>query len=153
MDTDKILQLARMLVAQFEGCRLKAYQDITGRWTVGFGQTGPGITADTVWTQQQADQALQNTLSFLWRRVDQAMTRDLNVNQAAALLSLCYNVGLSAVERSNFWNYLQAGQWAPAAMAFETFDKVRTPGGTLVVVPGLLARRKAERALFEASYP
>ena len=27
------------LIAKFEGCRLKAYQDIVGVWTIGFGET------------------------------------------------------------------------------------------------------------------
>ena len=38
------------LIKLFEGCRLKAYQDIAGIWTIGFGHTSaagaPHVTLD-----------------------------------------------------------------------------------------------------------
>ena len=38
-----------------EGCRLGAYQDTGGVWTIGYGVTGPEIGPGVVWTQRQAD--------------------------------------------------------------------------------------------------
>lgn len=40
-----------------EGCKLKAYRDIKGVWTIGWGQTGEGIKEGVEWTQEQADAA------------------------------------------------------------------------------------------------
>ena len=38
-----------------ESCRLTAYQDTLGVWTIGYGCTGGDIGPGTVWTQTQAD--------------------------------------------------------------------------------------------------
>ena len=146
----QVLQLARLLIKQWEGCKLEAYQDQRGTWTIGFGQTGPGIKQGLTWTQQQADDALEQTLSFLWKRLDHALGRDLLPQQAAAILSLAYNCGFMTVERSELWSLLQSGQTGPAAQHIERFDKIRLPSGLLQVDAGLLNRRKAERALFES---
>jgi lysozyme len=147
----QVLQLARILIKQFEGCKLEAYQDQRGVWTIGFGQTGPNIKQGLTWTQAQADQALEQTMSFLWKRLDHALGRDLLPQQAAAVLSLGYNIGIGALERSEMWKMLQDGQTGPAAERFTSFDKIRLPSGLLQTDVGLLNRRKAERALFVSS--
>nr|WP_205208480.1 hypothetical protein [Chromobacterium haemolyticum] len=41
------------LIQQFEGLRLKAYQDAVGVWTIGYGHTGPDVTPGLVITQAQ----------------------------------------------------------------------------------------------------
>lgn len=148
---DQVTQLARLLIKQFEGCRLQAYQDIGGIPTIGYGQTGPAVKLGLTWTQEQADQALNNTLTFLWGRIDQDICRDLLPQQGAAMLSLAYNIGLSALERSTLWGMVQSGQFGPAADQFLRFDRVRLQGGTYEVIAGLQARRKAERDLFLSS--
>lgn len=38
-----------------EGCRLTAYQDGGGVWTIGWGHTGPDILEGLVWPQDKAD--------------------------------------------------------------------------------------------------
>lgn len=155
MTTDQdaqVLQLATLLVKQFEGCRLTAYQDQAGVWTVGWGQTGPKVVKGTAWTQAQADQSLSDALQWLWRRLDSDLGRDLLPQQAAAILSLAYNVGLGALERSDMWRLLQDGQVGPASEHFTRFDKVRLAGSQLLTTdPGLLRRRKAELALFTST--
>lgn len=148
IDDALVLKLARLVVAQWEGCKLQSYQDQHGTWTIGFGQTGPTVTQGLTWTQEQADAALTNTLTFLWKRLDSDLSRDLLPQQAAAILSLSYNVGLGAVERSTMWGFLQSGQIGPAADALLSFDKIRLPSGLLETSKGLIARRKAERTLF-----
>ena len=42
------------LIKRFEGCRLKAYQDSVGVWTIGYGHT-VGVLNGQVITQAQAD--------------------------------------------------------------------------------------------------
>ena len=35
----KISQAGLKLIEEFEGCRLTAYQDVVGVWTIGYGHT------------------------------------------------------------------------------------------------------------------
>lgn len=145
------VQLAAILCAQWEGFREAPYQDVAGVWTIGFGKTGPDVTGVTAPTTKEAEMAwMKGRLAWLWKRIDHDVGRDLNPNQAAAVLSLAYNVGLHAVQRSPLWHYLQDGQWAPAADAFLRFDKAHI-NGMLQTVKGLIERRKAERVLFLAT--
>ena len=46
------------LTEQFEGCRLTAYQDQVGVWTIGYGHTGTDVTPGLTITQQQAEAGL-----------------------------------------------------------------------------------------------
>ena len=41
------------LTEGFESCRLTAYQDLKGIWTIGWGHTGPEVVEGLVWTQNQ----------------------------------------------------------------------------------------------------
>ncbi|MGL4675515.1 MAG: lysozyme, partial [Wohlfahrtiimonas sp.] len=43
------------LIKEFEGCKLKAYQDSVGVWTIGYGHTKNVRKGDVI-TQTQADQ-------------------------------------------------------------------------------------------------
>lgn len=50
------------LTREFEGCRLEAYQDQGGVWTIGYGHTGPDVHEGLTWTQEQADEAQKKDL-------------------------------------------------------------------------------------------
>jgi lysozyme len=41
-----------------EGCRLDAYLDTVGVWTIGYGHTGPEVRKGLVWNQTMADAQL-----------------------------------------------------------------------------------------------
>ena len=68
----------------------------------------------------------------------------LTDGQAAALASLIYNIGPDAWQKSAIRRLVCAGDMAGAAGQFERWNKA---GG--VVLPGLVRRRQAERAIFE----
>jgi lysozyme len=142
------LPLAFIIVARFESFRDKAYADKYGNCTIGFGHTGPDVTQDMVSTLEAETAWTKARLAWLWKRLDHDLGRDINMNQAAALLSLVYNVGFGALERSHMWQMLQDGQWGPAAEKFGDFCKAKTASGTLRADVGLIKRRKAERDLF-----
>lgn len=55
---------ARDLLRRLENCKLTAYQDGAGVWTIGVGHTGPDIREGLVWTQEQADAALDLDLKL-----------------------------------------------------------------------------------------
>jgi lysozyme len=131
------------LVKRFEGCRLKAYQDVRGVWTVGWGCTGSDIDAGTAWTQEQADTELEKRVAYVQHVVEAMLDVPINDNQKAALVSFAYNLGLHAFERSSLRKKLNAGDIEGAAAEF---GKWSYAAGR--VVPGLFSRRMAERKLF-----
>lgn len=72
-----------------EGCKLKAYLDTRGVWTIGYGQTGPDIHQGVVWAQAHADAALPIG----------AMSRGLSLEAHAPWISK-----LDDVRRRVLWN-------------------------------------------------
>jgi lysozyme len=135
------------LIKTFEGCKLTAYQDVAGIWTIGYGHIR-GVTAGMVFTQDQADQALMSDLLGTETAVDNDLTGvDTTDNQFAAMVALAYNIGVGTFATSSVLRDHRAGQTAAAADAFLLWDEARI-GGTLQAVPGLTRRRNAERTLY-----
>lgn len=131
------------LIKQFEGCRLEAYQDAGGIWTIGYGHAiavEPGLTI----SQADADCLLEQDISSAERCVD-AKTGQLTQNQFDALVSFVFNVGCAAFNSSGLLMLLNAGQTSAAA---DEFPKWVHAGNPPQVVPGLVARRETERKLF-----
>ncbi len=89
-------------IARDEGCRLHAYPDpLSGAapWTCGYGCTGAGIDARTVWTQAQADAALAARVHALQGELDQALPwwRRLDDARQDVLVNMAYNLGLAGL--------------------------------------------------------
>lgn len=128
----------------FEQCRLKAYQDSGGVWTVGWGTTGANIGANTVWTQDQCDDAFEMDMQKFSDGVTILLGMcSVNQNQFDALVSFDYNTG--ALGQSHLLIYTRAGQFAQAAAEFPKWDHVHS-----IELPGLKRRRLAEQILFES---
>lgn len=131
------------LTKQFEGCRLTAYQDQVGVWTIGYGHTGPEVHAGMTITVEQAEALLAKDISsaaaFVNRMVHVALTQE----EFDALVDFVFNLGAGAFERSTLLRLLNAGHFASAAAQFAIWDHA---GGAIVA--GLLRRRQAETALF-----
>jgi lysozyme len=135
------------LIKTFEGCKLTAYQDVAGIWTIGYGHT-LGVTAGMVFTQDQADQALASDLLSTETAVDKVVAGvNATDNQFAAMVSLSYNIGSGNFGSSTVLREHRAGQTQSAAEAFLMWDKA-TINGVLQVVSGLANRRSAERSLY-----
>lgn len=130
------------IIKQFEGCRLTAYQDEGGLWTVGFGHRGDVKFGMTL-TLHQAETVLQYDLDAVTGRIDSAIPQTATSNQFSACVCLAFNVGPGAFRGSHLAALFQAGDVAGAAEQFLLWDHVNG-----VVSPGLLRRRQAERALF-----
>lgn len=133
-------------IAQSEDCRLVAYRDIAGIWTLGWGET-EGIVEGMRWTQAEADARLCQRLAEFAAGVQRRLRRPATPNQLAALVSLAYNIGLGAIERSTVLKAHNAGDTLAAARAFGLFDKARIKG-KLQQVRALAARRARESALY-----
>ena len=127
------------------GC--KAYPDPgTGGepWTIGWGSTGKDITKDTVWTKQQAEQALENHVTYFLSgmlRLSPTLAQE-TPGRIAAVLSFCYNCGLGNYRISTFKKRVDAKDWISASEEILKWNKAAGR-----VLPGLTRRRKAESLL------
>lgn len=135
------LDIALAMVKRFEGCRLAAYQDIVGVWTIGFGET-MNVHAGMVWTQEQADSTLKRRLAyFLAGVIKRCPQLQSEPNERiAACLSLAYNIGLGAFGASSVCRHTKRKEYDRAADSFLLWDKA---GGKKV--RGLTIRRALER--------
>ena len=134
------------LVAEAEGCRLKAYKCPAGIWTCGWGETD-GVTPTTVWTQEHADQRFCDSLTERTHQVLALCTLHPTDNQLAAMVSLSYNTGMAGFAQSSVLKAHNRGDHQSASRAFGLWNKAKV-GGVLTVLAGLTARRAAESALY-----
>lgn len=132
------------LTKQFEGCRLTAYQDSVGVWTIGYGHTAAGLGRGYMVTQAGADSLLTQDIARFETGVNKLVTfSHLTQNQFDALVDFAFNLGLGNLGSSTLLKKLNAGDIAQAADEFLRWDKA---GGK--VLAGLTKRRAAERSLF-----
>ncbi|EUL63066.1 hypothetical protein P838_04401 [Enterobacter hormaechei] len=135
------------LIKQFEGCKLTAYQDSVGVWTIGYGWTQPvdgkPIRARMTIKQETAERLLKTGLVSYESDVSRLVKVGLTQGQFDALVSFTYNLGARSLSTSTLLRKLNAGDYAGAADEFLRWNKA---GGK--VLNGLTRRREAERALF-----
>lgn len=135
------------LIKQFEGCKLTAYQDSVGVWTIGYGWTKPvdgkPIRAGMTIKQETAERLLKTGLVSYENDVSRLVKVDLTQGQFDALVSFTYNLGARSLSTSTLLRKLNAGDYAGAADEFLRWNKA---GGK--VLNGLTRRREAERAMF-----
>ena len=135
------------LIKEFEGCKLTAYQDSVGVWTIGYGWTKPvdgkPIRAGMTIKQETAERLLKTGMVSYESDVSRLVKVGLTQGQFDALVSFTYNLGARSLSTSTLLRKLNAGDYAGAADEFLRWNKA---GGK--VLNGLTRRREAERALF-----
>lgn len=143
----KISQKGLELIKRFEGCRLKAYQDSVGVWTIGYGTTnadkvitGTNIVSGLQISQRTADEWLRQSVDKKYGpKVEKYNAAyGWNQNEFDALVSFAYNIG--SIDQ------LTANGIRSRSMIAEKVLQYNKAGGK--VFPGLTRRREAERALF-----
>ena len=149
---DAVFPLCIPNIKQFEGFRAATYQDSAGIPTIGYGTieypNGKAVTMhDPSITEQQATVYLRHQMSQKSAAIAPALQRRASLHQAAAMLSLTYNIGTAAFKGSTVLRKYNVGDLPDAADAFLLWDKAWVDG-QLVVVPGLLKRRQLERTIF-----
>lgn len=135
-------------IKKWEQCRLEAYEDVGGIWTIGWGTTGPGIQEGLKVGQNTADAMLLGHVKEVGLTLTDILGNQsgLNQNQFDALTSFCYNTGTSAFRKSTMLKLLKVKDFLGASEQFMLWNHV---GGK--VVNGLTARRQGEKALFLSS--
>ncbi len=141
------------LVKAFESCmraigggRFAAYLDPVRVLTIGWGHTNhhePKFNAETIWTQQQCDEALTRDLAIFEEAVSRLVKVPLHQHQFDALVSFAYNLGEGNLSKSALLRKLNAGDYTGAAKEFPNW--VRAGGN---VLPGLVRRRNSEMVMF-----
>jgi lysozyme len=130
------------LTEQFEGCRLRAYQDQVGVWTIGYGHTR-NVAEGQVCTPEQAQAYLAQDIAIAEADVNSHVRVTLTQGEFDALVDFAFNLGCRALETSTLLRLVNSGDFEKAALEFEKWDHA---GGK--VVAGLLRRRQAEKAEF-----
>lgn len=127
------------LITSFEGCKLSAYQDAAGVWTIGFGHTG-GVRPGMVIDSDTAITLFKEDLKRFENNVNKFMPiYHFTQNQFDAMVSYAYNIGSINKLVDNGKRTLQ-----------EISDDIpnhNKAGGK--VLKGLTRRRLAEKELFD----
>ena len=149
------------LIKEFEGCKLTAYQDIVGVWTIGYGITdsdiditGAKIKSGLTITQKTADEWLKKSLEKIYvPRVQRYQDQyRFNQNQFDALVSYAYNIGsIDGFVDAKTVGGKKVGQRTIAEISadFPNHDRVKNKDGTYRHVKGLTDRRNKEKKLFD----
>ena len=168
----KLSKAGEDLMHRFEGVRSKPYLCPAHIWTIGYGHVlyqeqirlpmvrPPGKTqADIpmirkemplkpedfrVWTKTEIDELFRADVASFERGVLRLVPGCVGRQGSFdALVSFAFNAGLGNLQRSQIRMRANRGDWEGAAEAFMAW----TRGGGKVL-PGLVKRREAERAMF-----
>ena len=160
------------LMHQFEGCRNKPYLCPAHIWTIGYGHVlyqeqirlpmmrpEGKTTADIamirkemplkpedsrVWSKKEIEELFEADVASFERGVLRLVPGVVGRQGSFdALVSISFNFGLGNLQRSTIRMKANRGDWEGAAEAFMVWTK---GGGK--ELPGLVRRRKAEKALF-----
>lgn len=159
------------LIKQFESLHdgdlsaigLQPKQCPVGIWTVGYGHALRNNCGQFLIGSKDKDEAyrqyacleepgacalLANDLEIFARFVLKRIVLPVTDNQFGAMVSLCYNIGMTAFKNSTVLRRYNEGNYAEAAEAFALWIKGKDQHGRKVVLPGLVKRRLAEVTLF-----
>ena len=136
------------IIIRFEGFSATPYRCPAGVWTIGYGstRTPQGVRVNALTTALTKDEALswlRHDLSAYKAGIRRLITVPLSDTQFCALLSFTYNLGTGNLAASTLRHKLNRCDYHGAA---NEFPKWRFAAGR--VLPGLVKRRAAERALF-----
>lgn len=138
------------LIKKSEGLRLQAYQDVIGKWTIGYGHLikfpeEQGLL-DFHISDTFAENLLLRDVQDAVKCVNDKVQVLLTQPQFDALVSFTFNLGCGALNRSTLLRLLNAGEYARASEQFLLWDKA---GGKPVA--GLTKRRQEEKRMFDES--
>lgn len=138
----KMSESGLVMLKRFEGIRLNAYDDSTGVWTIGYGHT-QGVKPGMVITKQKADELLAVDIRPCEATINHLVKVPITQNQFDALVSLAFNIGVTAIRNSTLIRKLNLGNFAGVADEFVRWNKAKGR-----VLEGLTKRRVDEAKLF-----
>lgn len=151
----KINQEGIEMIAKWESFRSRPYICPAGVPTIGYGTTiypsGKKVTMkDAAITTVQAMQYKMHDLNKIEKQVRAELEVCLSNDRFSALCSFVYNLGIGAFRRSTLLKVINAAPGAPGIRnEFMKWTRARDPKTRrLVVLNGLVARRRAEADLY-----
>ena len=144
----KLDQNGYKLIQKFEGCRLDAYQDSVGIWTIGFGnityENGTKVRKGDTISLKRAEELFKYFADRFAANIADKVTVPITQNQFNAIVSLSYNIGLSNFSASTLLKKLN--KCSSDATIKNEFLKWRFAGGK--ELKGLVKRRTEEANLY-----
>lgn len=141
----KISEQGLTLIMQFEGYSEQAYRCPAGKLTIGYGHVLlPGEEYPNGIDKPEALKLLKNDVKMTEQGVTRLTAVPLSQGQFDALVSLAYNIGIHAFEKSTLLRLLSVRNYAGAGAQFARWDMA---GG--IKIEGLTRRRMAETMLFQ----
>lgn len=125
-------------IKEFESCRLVAYQDDAGVWTIGYGST-INVRRGMKITQQEAERRLEFDLKTAAIGV-RGLKLSLTQGQFDALVDFTYNLGIGKLKSSTLLKKIKAG--APTGQIRAEFKRWVYAGKKKLA--GLVKRREWE---------
>jgi|SRR5215472_3884535 len=129
-----------------EGCKLTAYKDSVGVWTIGVGHTAaagpPEPVSGMTITQEQADAIFDEDLDAYEKTVNDSITKPMTQHEYDAFVSICFNIGQGGFSTSTFVDRFNAGDKDGCAEAILWWD---TPSE-------IIPRRQGEMIQFLGGY-
>lgn len=137
----RISNLGLNLIKKYEGCRLTAYKDAVGIWTIGYGHTR-GVKEGQTITPEQADDFLRSDLENAEKHVTAYDSiYHFSQSQFDALVSFTYNCGAGNLKK------LTNGGKRTVYEISDAIPNYNKAGGK--VLKGLVRRRNDEKAMFD----
>ena len=139
----KISEEGIELLKKFEGCKLEAYQDSVGVWTIGYGHT-KGVYKGMTISQDDAEEMLEEEMEEYEGYIEEYVEVPLSQNEFDALVCWVYNLGPTNLRNSTLLMVLNQSKFDEVPEQIKRWNKA---GGE--VLQGLVRRREAEALLFE----
>jgi lysozyme len=121
LDLNNTMNLELQVLADLrrhEGCRLTAYQDTLGYWTIGYGRHNKAIKKGMTCTQEQAEKWLREDMITAWdyaREVFKDLDKLDKVRQSV-LINMSFNLSSKLREFKNTLRFIGAGDYSTAAL-------------------------------------
>ena len=136
------------LIKQFEGFSSKAYIDLVGLPTIGYGtlidrQDEEWLLSATI-TREEATRLLKQDVQPIEQQLNRMIIQTVSQNQFDALVSFCYNLGTGALRRSTLLKKINCKPNDPTIK--REFLRWVYAGGKRV--QGLVNRRTLESELY-----
>lgn len=99
-----------------EGCRLRAYKDTVGVWTIAYGRT-KGVKQGDTCTQEQADEWLKEDMLEAVRGVKALCPWIVNLDKVrqTVLVNMFFNLGNRLGQFKNTLRFIENGDYSTAA--------------------------------------
>lgn len=142
------------LIKKYEGCNLKAYKCSAGIWTIGYGNTtylnGEKVKEGDVISQDEANKLFKDTIDNFEYQVKMILGDTLKTilpeSAISALVSLAYNIGVSAFAKSTLLKVIKQNKNNLRDIEFQWLRWNKAGG---VILNGLTKRREEEFAIYK----